>query len=157
MENLSHRVKDIEPKDENPFKIPKSLEEMRKLDKVQNERTALIHEKEKELKIWERGRNKSESREKFFSTRRPEIHRTLSLGDKDEQQLKKFSNEKILELQRFMKNDNSKERACDLVSSKREMFLLQMSINTKHEQVKKLEHSMNAKEEELKNETCCLS
>lgn len=124
--------------EENPFKLPsddkifRKREEEKKLKEM--ERTA-----NRSMKVWEKSKSDSQSRS----------GRLLELTGKT----KTTTIVDVVNANQPMKvvapRRAEKENMTDFIAKKREMFLVQMSLDTKREEIRKLEEKAQMKEEAL--------
>jgi hypothetical protein len=135
----SHDKSRLQEQFENPFRLPsddqifRMREEERKLKEDDRKRNL-------NLRVWEKN---ATAENMSTSMRLKEI-----IGD-----------EQVLKLKDAMKNQDStkfaiprrqeKENTAEFVAKKREMFLVQMSLDTKREEIRKLEEKAQMKEEAL--------
>jgi chromosome segregation ATPase len=136
--SIRNKINDI---NDNPFKIPND-DRIFKLKEEEKLKKQDIRKRNLEQPIWEKTNNES-------------LSRTNRLKDLlgDDNQLNNLSN--------AMKNINDdnikiiaprnqeKENMTEFVGKKREMFLVQMSLDTKREEIRKLEEKAQMKEEAL--------
>lgn len=133
------RAKILELQSENPFKLPGDDQIFRMRE---DERRSKEHGRSNTgtMKIWEKTKTEVGS----TSERLRDI-----LGD---QQVLKVSDVKNATQDQGKINiprRQEKENTQDFVAKKREMFLVQMSLNTKREEIRKLEEEAQMKEEAL--------
>lgn len=136
----SHDKSRLQEQFENPFRLPSDdqIFRMREEERKQREES---RKKNLNSKVWEKN-NGTE---------------TLSTS----QRLKEIiGDEQVLKLKEAMKNTQEatkfavprrqeKENTAEFVAKKREMFLVQMSLDTKREEIRKLEEKAQMKEEAL--------
>jgi hypothetical protein len=124
--------------EENPFKLPSDDKIFRKREeekkKKELERTA-----NRSMKVWEKSKSDSQSRS----------GRLLELTGKT----KTTTIVDVVNANQPMKvvapRRAEKENMTDFIAKKREMFLVQMSLDTKREEIRKLEEKAQMKEEAL--------
>ena len=131
---------------DNPFSIPENdLEALQ----FQTEDRDGTKQNEKDLKIWEKGRT-ANSRAAWI--------KSLLEGAKEENSSKKTELEstrvsQIMErIESYMKKkekQKDKESLSDFISKKREMFLLEMSLGFKKEEIKKLDDEIRVRNQAL--------
>ena len=134
----NRRTTEIENYD-NPFKLPGDDQIFRlREEERRNKDDAKL--KSTTMKIWEKGGTNGPS----ASQRLQEIvgnEKLLKLADVVQQE---NDNAKMM-----MPRRQEKENTADFVAKKREMFLVQMSLDTKREEIRKLEEKAQMKEEAL--------
>ncbi len=137
--SADRKARMMEAQMENPFRLPgdDQIFRMREEERRKKEESKIFNST---LKVWEKSKAEVES----TSQRLKEI-----LGD-----------EQILKLNDVKKNNQEsqkiniprrqeKENITEFVAKKREMFLVQMSLDTKREEIRKLEEKAQMKEEAL--------
>lgn len=123
---------------ENPFKLPPDDEifKMREQDRVNKEQSNQLNAS---LKIWEKSKRVVASRsDRLKEIIGEEKLMTLAEATKAEQDAKLV-----------MPRRQEKENTAEFVAKKREMFLVQMSLDTKRDEIRKLEEKAQMKEEAL--------
>ena len=140
---------DILKDDANPFCI--SENELGALPFCKDDRTHVTKKQNSNLKIWEKGRTKGKSRAAWI--------KSLLEDATEEHELKKKETEptrvsQIMErIEKYMTNkgkQQDKESLSDFISKKREMFLLEMSLEFKKDEIKKLDDEIRLKNESLR-------
>ncbi len=140
---------------ENPFRIPEAGGDSCQYSGLESDRGNEGETGDKHLKIWERG-NSRKSRSEW-------LRELLGASEKEEDNEKKKQKENIdaqkNSLDRIMRriekyitskvNHDEKEALNEFISKKREIFLLQMSLNIKKDEIRKLDCNAKAKEEAL--------
>lgn len=127
---------------ENPFKLP-SDDKIFRMREEEKKRKELEREASKSLKVWEKNKAENQSR----SGRLQDLvgaTRTLKLSDVG----KGETAENALKLAAPPRRQE-KENMTEFIAKKREMFLVQMSLDTKREEIRKLEEKAQMKEEAL--------
>jgi hypothetical protein len=114
----------------NPFKLP--TEDVFQLRDREKKEKHEKREREKNLKIWEKGPGKSS---------RLGIIKSGGASAK-------FANPKADRM--FQGRRREKENMADFVAKKRDMFLIQMSLDTKRQEIQKLEEKAQMKEDALR-------
>jgi len=132
---------DENPQVPNPFKLPADdqIFRMREIEKMKKEEEKTLRSK---LKIWEKNKDQVASMNERMKT---------LVGDNlpiDFNDLQKIENEnKLLKISTIRRPE--KENMTEFIGKKREMFLVQMSLDTKREEIRKLEEKAQMKEEAL--------
>lgn len=124
---------------ENPFHLPSDdqIFRMREEERKRKEETKLRNEN---LRVWERGDLQATSTTRRLQEILGDDHIiTLKEAVKAHDETQKVS----------MPRRQEKENTSEFVSKKREMFLVQMSLDTKREEIRKLEEKAQMKEEAL--------
>jgi len=127
---------------ENPFKLPSDdkIFRMREEEKARKEEERAAS---KSLKVWQKGKSDNQSR----SGRLLELvgeTRTLKLSD-----VGKDTTAELAAQLNAAPRRQEKENMTEFIAKKREMFLVQMSLDTKREEIRKLEEKAQMKEEAL--------
>jgi hypothetical protein len=131
----------IEPDAANPFRLP-SDDQIFRLREEDKKKKEASKEETGNQTIWERSSSKA-------------------LQSRGERLRELVGDDKLLSLTDAIKIENDaaqiliprrqeKETTTEFVAKKREMFLVQMSLNTKREEIRKLEEKAKLKEEALK-------
>eukprot|EP00742_Colponemidia_sp_Colp-10_P003580 GILJ01003812.1.p1 GENE.GILJ01003812.1~~GILJ01003812.1.p1 ORF type:complete len:531 (-),score=139.30 GILJ01003812.1:146-1708(-) len=129
----------------NPFCLP-SDEEVFLLREQERKNRQENKEKQKTLKIWEKGTNTADAgRIRRF---RDEILPTKTLPSRMTKNTKGLVAAATAAISRDHRRE--KENMTEFITKKREMFLVQMSLDTKREEIRKLEEKAQMKEEALK-------
>lgn len=131
----------------NPFTLPSDEEVFRMRDRERKQKLMDRQEKAK-LKVWQKTTTTS-------TTGRSARLNDLIPQDDDEAEDSSKRTQKTRNLVRAAKNvlgqdRREKEHMTDFIAKKREMFLVQMSLDTKREEIRKLEEKAQMKEEALK-------
>jgi hypothetical protein len=124
---------------ENPFKLPSDdqIFRMREEERKNKEQGFL---RNSTLKVWEKSKKDVSSRsDRLKDIIGEEKMMTLAEATKAEQ-----DNAKLV-----MPRRQEKENTSEFVAKKREMFLVQMSLDTKRDEIRKLEEKAQMKEEAL--------
>lgn len=130
----------------NPFKPPDD-EEVFKMREDERRSKAEQREKLRNMKVWEKTTQSS----RMGRTRRigdiegPEDDTAASRQARHTRGLVAAATAAISQDRR-----REKENMAEFIAKKREMFLVQMSLDTKREEIRKLEHKAHMKEEALK-------
>jgi hypothetical protein len=130
---------------ENPFRLPSDDQIFRKREEERKERED-NRKRSLNLRVWE----KANANHEIVSTsdRLKEI-----IGDGEVMKLKdalKATNQEQANATKFaIPRRQEKENTSEFVAKKREMFLVQMSLDTKREEIRKLEEKAQMKEEAL--------
>jgi chromosome segregation ATPase len=124
---------------ENPFKLPgdDQIFRMREEERRNKEEAK---QKAATMKVWEKARKDVQSSSQRLQEMIGE-EKLLKLTDVVKQE---SDNAKMM-----MPRRQEKENTADFVAKKREMFLVQMSLDTKREEIRKLEEKAQMKEEAL--------
>ena len=124
---------------ENPFKLPgdDQIFRMREEERRTKEENKL---KAANMKVWEKSRKEVLS----SSQRLQEM-----IGDEKLLKLSEVVRQETENTKMVMPRRQEKENTTDFVAKKREMFLVQMSLDTKREEIRKLEEKAQMKEEAL--------
>ena len=126
---------------ENPFKLPADDQIFRMREEEKMKKTASKGERSN-LKVWEKNKVQTNSRAQRMKT---------LMGDEgplsftDLQKIEKDAGTKKISTIRRPEKENMTE----FIGKKREMFLVQMSLDTKREEIRKLEEKAQMKEEAL--------
>eukprot|EP01138_Halocafeteria_seosinensis_P000071 gb/GECG01000072.1/.p1 GENE.gb/GECG01000072.1/~~gb/GECG01000072.1/.p1 ORF type:complete len:478 (+),score=130.00 gb/GECG01000072.1/:1-1434(+) len=129
----------------NPFTLP-SDEEVFKMREQEREQKQEERKKQQRLKIWEKGAPQKEGMlRQLQKEAEPELDAATQERIKRTQNLVSAATAAISSSKKHQKESMTK-----FVEKKREMFLLQMSLDTKREEIQKLEHKAQMKEEALK-------
>lgn len=126
---------------ENPFKLP-SDDKIFRMREEEKKRKESEKEASRDLKVWQKSKSESMSR----SGRLQELigeTRTLKLSD-----VAKGTDPEGAKLVAPPRRQE-KENMTEFITKKREMFLVQMSLDTKREEIRKLEEKAQMKEEAL--------
>ena len=123
----------IEDKCHELFHAPETEEEIKVIQNLEKKNAALLREKNRKLKIWERCNDSSDK---------------LTFGFTKAQNVE--TNEQPKQVTKiFEQSSTKKESMSELIEKKREMFFIQMSINTKREEIEKLNECARQKEIDL--------
>ena len=123
----------------NPFKLPAD-DQIFRLREDDKKKRHDEREKNKNLKIWEK---KKKNVVKSHATRMYDL-----LGEEGPRKLGD-TKEKEEKNQKSSVRRQEKENMAEFIAKKREMFLVQMSLDTKREEIRKLEEKAQMKEEAL--------
>ena len=126
------RTSEMTESEENPFQIPSDQDVFLIRLKEREDKNAL-REQMKNMKIWQKTSNQ-------HSNTTTKVKFESSLKSKQRQE----ENQGILGEQR-----REKENMADFIEKKREMFLVQMSLDTKRDEIRKLEEKAQMKEQAL--------
>ena len=132
----------------NPFTLPSDEEVFRMRDE-ERKRRSKEREEQRKLKVWQKttgGSNVAGSvrlKELIGGDAREGAHATKAA---------KQTKDAVNEARSIVVNERrqEKENMADFIAKKREMFLVQMSLDTKREEIRKLEEKAQMKEEALK-------
>ena len=130
------------PEAANPFKLP-SDDKIFRMREEEKKRKDAEREASKSLRVWEKTKSANMSR----SGRLQELvgeTRTLKLSDVGKGETADSSLKLTAPPRR-----QEKENMTEFIAKKREMFLVQMSLDTKREEIRKLEEKAQMKEEAL--------
>jgi len=135
-----HNKHDVNDDYENPFKLP-SDDRIFRLREEEKQRKHDAREKLISSTIWEKSKSEVLSRSK----------RLMELvGDTKVASLSEATKKAIEDnLKMSVSRRQEKENMTEFVAKKREMFLVQMSLDTKREEIRKLEEKAQMKEEAL--------
>ena len=142
-------VDDMEELDQlelkNPFALPSDEEVFRMRDE-ERRRKLRVKEQTQELKVWE----KTTTCATMGQTKRFKDHEMMKRSHDSKQG--KYTRGLVAAATAAISNDRrrEKENMADFITKKREMFLVQMSLDTKREEIRKLEEKAQMKEEALK-------
>lgn len=120
---------------ENPFKLPSERDVFR-IREREKERKRVERERQKNVKVWE----KTTQCSRLGRTKRVAILNRKS---------KSSSTSRKSEAPEYLPHRREMESMSDFLAKKREMFLVQMSLDTKKEEIKKLEEKARLREEAL--------
>jgi hypothetical protein len=138
----------------NPFHIPNGDLELGKKNHVKSSTTKKQISSKK--KIWERNNtDEAITRTKLIK----DIIQSASEDTSERSKINQSKNDKLSDIisgiDKYVASkgggEDAKESLTDYLAKKREIFLLQLSINIKHEEMKKLHDQAKAKEEVLRN------
>lgn len=127
---------------DNPFKLP-SDDKIFRMREEEKKRKEIEREASKSLKVWQKNKTDNMSR----SGRLQELvgeTRTLKLTDVSKGDGTDSAGKLTTAPRR-----QEKENMTEFIAKKREMFLVQMSLDTKREEIRKLEEKAQMKEEAL--------
>jgi hypothetical protein len=129
----------------NPFALPSDEEVFRMRDE-ERRRKLRVKEQTQELKVWE----KTTTCATMGQTKRFKDHEMMKRSHDSKQG--KYTRGLVAAATAAISNDRrrEKENMADFITKKREMFLVQMSLDTKREEIRKLEEKAQMKEEALK-------
>lgn len=127
------------PESANPFKLPAD-DQIFRLREDEKKQRAEDREANQNLKIWEKKKDQTKSN----STRIVEL-----LGDDGPKRLSEVANTDGKQKPGMSARRQEKENMAEFIAKKREMFLVQMSLDTKREEIRKLEEKAQMKEEAL--------
>ena len=139
---------DEERAERNPFTLPSDEEVFRMRDE-ERKRRSKEREEQRKLKVWQKTTGGSRV---AGSVRLKELiggdGREGAAASKSARQTKDAVNE----ARSIVVNERrqEKENMAEFIAKKREMFLVQMSLDTKREEIRKLEEKAQMKEEALK-------
>uniref|UniRef100_A0A7S1CA91 DUF4200 domain-containing protein n=1 Tax=Bicosoecida sp. CB-2014 TaxID=1486930 RepID=A0A7S1CA91_9STRA len=129
----------------NPFVLP-SDEEVFKMREEERRKKRETRHRLKTMKVWEKTTQSSRmGKTRQISDLLPPADAGASAGARHTRGL-------VAAATAAISNDRrrEKENMADFIAKKREMFLVQMSLDTKREEIRKLEHKAHMKEEALK-------
>jgi len=130
----------------NPFKISKDDLNVAGLREKERQRRVQAREQSRKLKIWEKGRGNVAESGRGLNIKKliAEGEENCNLNPKESK-----ANRVLDKLSRVATGDRveGKEMITDFIAKKREMFLLQMSIDIKKEEIRKLEERARLKED----------
>ncbi|GMI18977.1 hypothetical protein TeGR_g8579, partial [Tetraparma gracilis] len=124
----------LPPATRNPFSLPSDEEVFRLRDEERRSRLA-AKDKNKSLKVWQKG----------GSTK----GRSLRMKDLKGEEAAEGGEGKKAAAGVVQERRQEKEIMTEFIAKKREMFLVQMSLDTKREEIRKLEEKAQMKEEAL--------
>lgn len=127
------------PDNANPFKLPADDQIFRMREDEKKQR-AEDREANQNLKIWEKKKDQTKSN----ATRIVEL-----LGDDGPKRLSEVAKLDGKQKPGMSSRRQEKENMAEFIAKKREMFLVQMSLDTKREEIRKLEEKAQMKEEAL--------
>ena len=127
------------PEGTNPFKLPADDQIFRLREDEKKQRTE-ERETNRNLKIWEKQKDQTKSN----ATRLVEL-----LGEEGPKKLSDVANSDGKQKPGISTRRQEKENMAEFIAKKREMFLVQMSLDTKREEIRKLEEKAQMKEEAL--------
>jgi len=133
-------------RESNPFVLPSDEEVFRMRDE-ERRRKQDKKEKLQEMKIWEKTTASSQmSKTKRF------VEDDVSMNESMMSKQAKHTRGLVAAATAAISNDRrrEKENMATFIAKKREMFLVQMSLDTKREEIRKLEEKAQMKEEALK-------
>lgn len=130
---------DIMPDNSNPFKLPAD-DQIFRLREDEKKQRAEDREANQNLKIWEKRKDQTKSN----ATRIVEL-----LGDDGPKRLSEVAKSDGKLKPGISARRQEKENMAEFIAKKREMFLVQMSLDTKREEIRKLEEKAQMKEEAL--------
>ena len=133
--------RDIKAVYENPFKLPADDQIFRMREDEKMKKNASKRERSN-LKVWEKTKGQTTSMAQRMKTLVGD-EGPLTLNDL--QKIEKDGNTKKISTIRRPEKENMTE----FIGKKREMFLVQMSLDTKREEIRKLEEKAQMKEEAL--------
>ena len=124
---------------QNPFKLPSDdkIFRMREEEKKKKEMDRTMN---RTLRVWEKNKADGASRSGRLQDLLGKTHTTKTVDVKAQQE----ANAKLVAPRR-----PEKENMTEFIAKKREMFLVQMSLDTKREEIRKLEEKAQMKEEAL--------
>ncbi len=132
-------VKLFESQTDNPFKLPSDDQIFRMREEEKRNKEQGLY-KNATMKVWEKSKKDVSSRsDRLKDIIGEEKLMTLAEATKVEQE-----NTKLV-----MPRRQEKENTSEFVAKKREMFLVQMSLDTKRDEIRKLEEKAQMKEEAL--------
>ena len=144
----------------NPFHVSDRDEDVFRLREEERSRRATAREENRKLKIWQKGRSGAITERpggawlRDVLKTRPEEENKSGGGEWQKGKGSPSENAgKIAEKLEWYSNcyiPTEKESMADFIEKKREMFLLQMSLNIKKEEINKLEDKAQLKEQALK-------
>jgi hypothetical protein len=143
--SMGAAAEEVDPLDQkNPFALPSDEEVFRMRDE---ERARKKQDKDTvtQLKVWE----KTTSSSQMSKTKR---FKDEALNESVVSKQAKHTQGLVAAATAAISNDRrrEKENMADFIAKKREMFLVQMSLDTKREEIRKLEEKAQMKEEALK-------
>jgi len=120
---------------DNPYKLPNDEDVF--LKRIRDRQKETQDRKQwNKLKIWEKTSKSSKSSNKKQVAVQAPINKTNNINSKDTQHV---LGERLRE----------RENITDFIKKKREMFLLQMSLDTKKEEIRKIEKKTEVKKQDL--------
>ena len=136
----SNSRRSVEPDNyDNPFKLPGD-DQIFRLREEERRNKDEAKQRAGTMKVWEKARKDVQS----SSQRLQEI-----IGDEKLLKLTDVVRQENDNAKMMMPRRQEKENTADFVAKKREMFLVQMSLDTKREEIRKLEEKAQMKEEAL--------
>ena len=133
---------------ENPFKLPHNVEELKHLSNLERSYAASRREKERNLKIWERKNARHDDKHRLtFNSSHP-MSKQLNLITMGGTRIDMYN--QLMKGMKAKEGAGKNESVRKLIAAKREIFFIQMSINTKQQEIEKMEENMREKEEELR-------
>lgn len=144
--------------DINPFRISKN--ELNCTSNRIGEGKSKIKPSESKKKIWQRSNEHAAERTKLIKeilqNAAKDMKEDIQHGTVDQRTPETKSLDEVIDgLQNYLASqsdrNDEKESLCDFIAKKRQIFLLQLSINIKQEEIKKLSEKLKEKEEILKN------
>lgn len=137
-----------EEEEDNPFVLPGDAEVFR-LREEERKRKAIEREAQKSLPIWKKSVRTYDARARVQQMME---EAGLNVPTKGLSRKVRETRELVAEARALVANERrqEKESMAEFIAKKREMFLVQMSLDTKREEIRKLEAKAQAKEEALK-------
>ena len=134
----------------NPFQLPAD-EEVFSMREVERQRKLEERERNKKLKIWEKttGASKMSSIRPIRTTFKKVEQESLK-GEKAKSSVGVAQAASAALKGSEWRAKTEKENMTEFIAKKREMFLVQMSLDTKREEIRKLEEKAQMKEEALR-------
>lgn len=129
-----------EQEDDNPFKIPQ--EDVFVLRDREKQQKAELRSKLSKMKIWE----KPAKVDKLLEEENDGVNEELRERSPTKKQLLASINKE----KAFHPRRGEKENLADFIAKKRDMFLIQMSLDTKRQEIQKLEEKAGMKEDALR-------
>ena len=127
------------PDNANPFKLPAD-DQIFRLREDEKKQRAEDREANQNLKIWEKKKDQTKSN----ASRIVDL-----LGDDGPKRLSEVAKSDGKQKPGMSARRQEKENMAEFIAKKREMFLVQMSLDTKREEIRKLEEKAQMKEEAL--------
>jgi hypothetical protein len=127
------------PEGSNPFKLPAD-DQIFRLREDEKKQRAEDREANQNLKIWEKKKDQTKSN----ASRIVEL-----LGEDGPKRLSEVAKSDGKQKPGMSARRQEKENMAEFIAKKREMFLVQMSLDTKREEIRKLEEKAQMKEEAL--------
>mmetsp|Transcript_12060 Transcript_12060/g.18219 ORF Transcript_12060/g.18219 Transcript_12060/m.18219 type:complete len:578 (-) Transcript_12060:185-1918(-) len=125
--------------DVNPFRLPAD-DQIFRMREEEKHKKAEEKQRNQHLKVWEKRSEKTVSN----TVRMKEL-----LGDESVKGLRDLSKSDAKQKSGAAARRQEKENMAEFIAKKREMFLVQMSLDTKREEIRKLEEKAQMKEEAL--------
>lgn len=131
----------------NPFRLPAGDAEVFRFREEERKKRAEARQRERSLPIWEKPAKRGTSV-------RARLQEMLGGDESDvvESKVVRKTREIVAEARNLVASERrqEKENMTEFIVKKREMFLVQMSLDTKREEIRKLEAKAQAKEDTLK-------